>query len=204
MADTWAWRRRQGRSSSTTSPSRSGAPARTPSSSSSPAGLAAQASAASPSKLVSPPNSRSRPVRFSTASIYLCSCSICIHDPSSSCTAGPVKYVLAPYTGGLPQLVHNPLSWTKVRSTLINHGAQLIAQRVSSSNLELNLWFTDDDDDQMASIIFLDSPVCSGFSYARDPKGCDVGDYSSSLQVQRFLNKVTIELAQCNNSVPLP
>ncbi|XBH54337.1 hypothetical protein VPH35_076664 [Triticum aestivum] len=50
--DTWAWRRRQGRSSSTTSPSRSGAPARTPSSSSSPAGLAAQASAASPSKLV--------------------------------------------------------------------------------------------------------------------------------------------------------
>ena len=67
---------------------------------------------------------------------------------------GPVKYVLAPYTGGLPQLVHNPLSWTK-----------------------------------MASIIFLDSPACSGFSYARDPKGCDVGDYSSSLQVQRFLNK---------------
>ncbi|KAM3294298.1 hypothetical protein ACQJBY_037291 [Aegilops geniculata] len=78
---------------------------------------------------------------------------------------GPVKYVLAPYTGGLPRLVQNPLSWTK-----------------------------------MASIIFLDSPVCSGFSYARDPKGCDVGDYSSSLQVQRFLNKVTIELAHCNNS----
>ncbi|XP_044368304.1 serine carboxypeptidase-like 2 isoform X6 [Triticum aestivum] len=67
---------------------------------------------------------------------------------------GPVKYVRAPYTGVLPRLVQNPLSWTK-----------------------------------MASIIFLDSPVCSGFSYARDPKGCDVGDYSSSLQVQRFLNK---------------
>ncbi|VAI82877.1 unnamed protein product [Triticum turgidum subsp. durum] len=41
----------------------------------------------------------------------------------------------------------------------------------------------------MASIVFLDSPVCSGFSYARDPEGCDVGDYSSSLQVQRFLIK---------------
>ncbi|XP_037429158.1 serine carboxypeptidase-like 7 isoform X4 [Triticum dicoccoides] len=81
---------------------------------------------------------------------------------------GPVKYVRAPYTGVLPRLVQNPLSWTK-----------------------------------MASIIFLDSPVCSGFSYARDPKGCDVGDYSSSLQVQRFLNKVRIELAHCpvNNSV---
>ncbi|XP_044429848.1 serine carboxypeptidase-like 18 [Triticum aestivum] len=56
---------------------------------------------------------------------------------------GPVKFVLASYDGGLPQLVYNPLSWTK-----------------------------------MASIIFLDSPVNSGFSYARDPKGCDdVGDY---------------------------
>ncbi|KAL6843507.1 hypothetical protein ACP4OV_026569 [Aristida adscensionis] len=42
---------------------------------------------------------------------------------------------------------------------------------------------------QMASILFLDSPVGSGFSYARDPKGYDVGDYSSSLQVVIFLKK---------------
>ncbi|KAL6637778.1 hypothetical protein ACP70R_025350 [Stipagrostis hirtigluma subsp. patula] len=42
---------------------------------------------------------------------------------------------------------------------------------------------------QMASILFLDSPVGSGFSYARDPKGYDVGDYSSSLQVLKFLKK---------------
>ncbi|VAI70663.1 unnamed protein product [Triticum turgidum subsp. durum] len=75
---------------------------------------------------------------------------------------GPVKFVLAPYDGDLPQLVYNPLSWTK-----------------------------------MASIIFLDSPVSSGFSYARDPKGRDdVGDYSSSLQVQRFLNKWFIDHPQ--------
>uniref|UniRef100_A0ACD5X3W1 Uncharacterized protein n=1 Tax=Avena sativa TaxID=4498 RepID=A0ACD5X3W1_AVESA len=67
---------------------------------------------------------------------------------------GPIKFVLAPYSGGLPQIEYKPLSWTK-----------------------------------MASIIFLDSPVGSGFSYARDPKGNDVGDYSSSLQVQTFLNK---------------
>ena len=45
----------------------------------------------------------------------------------------------------------------------------------------------------MASIIFLDSPVGSGFSYARDPKGYNVGDYSSSLQVVTFLKKVKIE-----------
>uniref|UniRef100_A0ACD5WBC8 Uncharacterized protein n=1 Tax=Avena sativa TaxID=4498 RepID=A0ACD5WBC8_AVESA len=42
---------------------------------------------------------------------------------------------------------------------------------------------------KIASIIFLDSPVGAGFSYARDPKGYNVGDISSSLQVVTFLNK---------------
>uniref|UniRef100_A0ACD6A4N3 Uncharacterized protein n=1 Tax=Avena sativa TaxID=4498 RepID=A0ACD6A4N3_AVESA len=67
---------------------------------------------------------------------------------------GPLKFVLAPYDGNLPQLVYNPYSWSKI-----------------------------------ASIIFLDSPVGSGFSYARDPKAYDVGEISSSLQVVTFLNK---------------
>ncbi|XP_044368290.1 serine carboxypeptidase-like 18 isoform X4 [Triticum aestivum] len=67
---------------------------------------------------------------------------------------GPLKFVLAPYSGGLPELVYNPYSWTK-----------------------------------MANILLLDSPVGSGFSFARDPKGYYVGDYSSSSQVQTFLNK---------------
>ncbi|XP_044980223.1 serine carboxypeptidase-like 13 isoform X3 [Hordeum vulgare subsp. vulgare] len=60
---------------------------------------------------------------------------------------GPLKFVLAPYSGGLPELVYNPYSWT-----------------------------------QMANILLLDSPVGSGFSYARDPKGYNVGDHSSSSQ----------------------
>ncbi|CAD6267024.1 unnamed protein product [Miscanthus lutarioriparius] len=42
---------------------------------------------------------------------------------------------------------------------------------------------------QMASILFLDSPVGSGFSYARDPKAYEVGDISSSRQVLTFLRK---------------
>ncbi|KAK3149458.1 hypothetical protein QOZ80_3AG0217630 [Eleusine coracana subsp. coracana] len=42
---------------------------------------------------------------------------------------------------------------------------------------------------QMASILFLDSPVGTGFSYARDPKGYDIGDYSSSWQARTFLKK---------------
>ncbi|EEC76119.1 hypothetical protein OsI_13386 [Oryza sativa Indica Group] len=43
---------------------------------------------------------------------------------------------------------------------------------------------------QMASILFLDTPVGSGFSYAHDPKGYNVGDISSSLQVVTFLKKL--------------
>uniref|UniRef100_J3LSI0 Uncharacterized protein n=1 Tax=Oryza brachyantha TaxID=4533 RepID=J3LSI0_ORYBR len=42
---------------------------------------------------------------------------------------------------------------------------------------------------KMANFLYLDSPVGSGFSYARDPKGYDVGDYSSSSQVVTFLTK---------------
>ncbi|RCV41071.1 hypothetical protein SETIT_9G106700v2 [Setaria italica] len=42
---------------------------------------------------------------------------------------------------------------------------------------------------QVASIIFVDSPVGTGFSYARDPKGYNVGDISASLQVLTFLRK---------------
>ncbi|CAN6338914.1 unnamed protein product [Urochloa humidicola] len=40
-----------------------------------------------------------------------------------------------------------------------------------------------------ASVLFLDSPVGTGFSYARDPEGYNVGDISSSRQVVTFLRK---------------
>ena len=41
-----------------------------------------------------------------------------------------------------------------------------------------------------ASVLFVDSPVGTGFSFSRKPKGYDVGDVSSSLQVKTFLTKV--------------
>ena len=42
-----------------------------------------------------------------------------------------------------------------------------------------------------ASIILLDSPVGTGFSYARDVEGYhDIGDFSFSMHVLTFLNKV--------------
>ncbi|KAG2622073.1 serine carboxypeptidase-like 17 [Panicum virgatum] len=51
------------------------------------------------------------------------------------------------------------------------------------------LVYSPDSWTRVASIIFLDSPVGSGFSYARDPRGYDVGDVSSSRQVVTFLRK---------------
>ncbi|XP_037431179.1 serine carboxypeptidase-like 16 [Triticum dicoccoides] len=71
---------------------------------------------------------------------------------------GPMKFVLAPYNGSLPELAYNPDSWSKV-----------------------------------ASIILLDSPVGTGFSYARDIESHrDVGDFSSTLHIITFLNKVKV------------
>ncbi|GJM96489.1 hypothetical protein PR202_ga13328 [Eleusine coracana subsp. coracana] len=43
---------------------------------------------------------------------------------------------------------------------------------------------------QVASILFVDSPVGAGFSYAHDPKGYDIGDISSSMQMTTFIRKV--------------
>ncbi|KQJ91815.1 serine carboxypeptidase-like 3 isoform X2 [Brachypodium distachyon] len=40
-----------------------------------------------------------------------------------------------------------------------------------------------------ASILFVDSPVGAGFSFSRNPRGYDVGDVSSSLQLKEFLTK---------------
>ncbi|KAL6868130.1 hypothetical protein ACP4OV_014975 [Aristida adscensionis] len=40
-----------------------------------------------------------------------------------------------------------------------------------------------------ASILFIDSPVGAGFSFSRNPKGYDVGDVSSSLELMTFIRK---------------
>jgi hypothetical protein len=45
---------------------------------------------------------------------------------------------------------------------------------------------------KVASVLFVDSPVGAGFSFSRNPKGYDVGEVSSSLQVKKFLTKVRL------------
>uniref|UniRef100_A0A0E0KIL4 Uncharacterized protein n=1 Tax=Oryza punctata TaxID=4537 RepID=A0A0E0KIL4_ORYPU len=44
---------------------------------------------------------------------------------------------------------------------------------------------------KVANFLYLDNPAGVGFSYARNPKGYDGGDYLSSLQAIIFLKKVT-------------
>ncbi|KAI4997749.1 hypothetical protein ZWY2020_053091 [Hordeum vulgare] len=42
---------------------------------------------------------------------------------------------------------------------------------------------------KVASVLFVDSPLGAGFSFSRDPRGYDVGEVSSSLQLKKFLTK---------------
>ncbi|XP_072973692.1 serine carboxypeptidase-like 7 [Typha angustifolia] len=49
---------------------------------------------------------------------------------------------------------------------------------------------------QVANIIFLDSPVGTGFSFSASPEGYDVGDISSSIHVYHFIIKWFIDHPQ--------
>ncbi|XP_073103499.1 serine carboxypeptidase-like 1 isoform X3 [Elaeis guineensis] len=68
---------------------------------------------------------------------------------------GPLQFDVAGYTEGLPTLVYNPYSWTKV-----------------------------------CNIIFLDSPVGTGFSYSSVEKSYETGDTKAARQVHTFLREV--------------
>ncbi|RRT59121.1 hypothetical protein B296_00030013 [Ensete ventricosum] len=49
---------------------------------------------------------------------------------------------------------------------------------------------------QVANIIFVDSPVGTGFSFSRDPEaGYELGDISSSSHLYNFLTKIDPILA---------
>jgi len=102
---------------------------------------------------------------------------------------GPLKFVERRYDGTLPQLVRNPYSLTQVRvRSYFFFSIYNIFTRPSSRGCYLMNHLIERH--QVASIIFVDSPVGTGFSYARDPKGYNVGDISASLQVLTFLRKV--------------
>ncbi|XP_022977026.1 serine carboxypeptidase-like 7 isoform X2 [Cucurbita maxima] len=74
---------------------------------------------------------------------------------------GPINFKVEPYNGSLPQLILNPLTWTK-----------------------------------KASILFIDSPVGTGFSYSRTLKGSKKGDFGQVQQNHQFLRKWLLDHPQ--------
>ncbi|KAG5548265.1 hypothetical protein RHGRI_013836 [Rhododendron griersonianum] len=96
--------------------------------------------------------------------------------------AGPMEFDFQNYAGGLPKLKYYPYRWTKVN--FLHH----IVSFVLSFGLCCVLkWAIN----QAASMIFLDSPVGAGFSYARNPEGWHSSDTKSAEQSYRFLGKVS-------------
>ncbi|XP_016650433.1 PREDICTED: serine carboxypeptidase-like 1 [Prunus mume] len=90
---------------------------------------------------------------------------------------GPIMFNYANSSGNEPTLVLNPYSWTKINLLLNLH---LICQELYPNAL---------DDVQVATIIFLDQPVASGFSYAKSWEGYETGDISSAAHTYEFLRK---------------
>ncbi|XP_022861347.1 serine carboxypeptidase-like 2 isoform X5 [Olea europaea var. sylvestris] len=72
---------------------------------------------------------------------------------------GPFYYDVADFDGSLPSILPNPYSWTKLYGF------------------------------QVASIIFIDSPVGTGFSYANTSKGYSSSDKKSAKDNYTFLRK---------------
>lgn len=61
---------------------------------------------------------------------------------------------------------------------------------------------SDGDICQKASILFIDMPVGTGFSYARTPQGLKKGDLVQVQQNHQFLRKVHILHAHINTQAP--
>lgn len=59
---------------------------------------------------------------------------------------------------------------------------------------------TDSWDSQASSIIFVDSPVGTGFSYAEDPLAYETGDLRQVQQLHQFLRKVCPGNSDLNRS----
>ncbi|KAI4296375.1 hypothetical protein L6164_036338 [Bauhinia variegata] len=89
------------------------------------------------------------------------------HFPSNL-KLGPLAFNLTDYSGGLPQLILTPYTWTKT-----------------------------------ASIIFIDAPVGTGFSYATNSEGYQLSDSISAWQTHKFLRKLNNLTLNAGNAAGL-
>ncbi|KAI3841107.1 hypothetical protein MKX03_030759 [Papaver bracteatum] len=86
---------------------------------------------------------------------------------------GPLKFDVVEYNGSLPALEQNQYSWTKMSTFYLF---------------------------SVASIIFLDSPVGTGFSYSRSQQGWMTSDLKSANQAYQFIKKWLIIHPEFNSN----
>ena len=94
--------------------------------------------------------------------------------------AGPLAFNDTHYNGGFPDLYLRTHPWTKVKASISFHLMNILTHIY---NVSPSIW-------QTASIIFLDAPVTTGFSYSKGSEDLDLSDTSSARQTYKFIRKV--------------
>lgn len=106
---------------------------------------------------------------------------------------GPLEFNTTDYSGGIPPLMLRPYPWTKVKFVYIIH-LQFHNIVLSPLNWRLYIymgWFW-----QSASIIFFDTPVNTGHSYATTTN-LTISEKISARQTYEFIRKVKVGLNYC-------
>ncbi|TVU34215.1 hypothetical protein EJB05_16046 [Eragrostis curvula] len=97
---------------------------------------------------------------------------------------GPIRFVLEPYNGTLPRLRYDHNSWTKLWwGSGVSGDPEGNTQHGEWMGFGLRTGW------RVSHVLFVDSPVGSGFSFSRHSNGYKVGDLSSSQQLHEFLIK---------------
>lgn len=99
---------------------------------------------------------------------------------------GPFTFDVAHFDGSLPHILLNPYSWTKVKTSLTPCMCQVMYVFLQY----LSTFITYLSGFQVASIIFVDWPVGTGFSYSNTSQGCSSSDTKSAKDTHTFLRKV--------------
>ena len=99
---------------------------------------------------------------------------------------GPVTVKFEVYNGTLPSLIATTYSWTKVSQSVVHYSN--IMTNKNSQLFMPHLFFQVVH--QISSIIYLDQPVGTGFSYSRTHLASKPSDSGEVKLVHEFLQKV--------------
>ena len=104
--------------------------------------------------------------------------------------AGPIAFKAEEYNGSIPSLVSTTYAWTKVIYDILVVYSWTQTQWIF---IFLKYWIIIASC-QVASILYLDQPVGTGFSYSRNPLADIPSDTGVAKPVNEFLHKVNGKL----------